>query len=81
MAWFYNLIFAQNFRIGLVMSLQPHYSPAATMVCKFSFFLRIFQISKFPHRAKRQKLHFSMSGVSLKFRGYFRGGKRQFGLY
>ena len=40
MAWFYNLILPRFFEIGLVATSRRHYSPAATAVDNFAFFLR-----------------------------------------
>jgi hypothetical protein len=58
MAWSYNPIFACFFEIGLVGRSHRHYSPAATMVRKFAFFLGNSQIQKIARLKKRQKPHF-----------------------
>jgi hypothetical protein len=81
MAWFYNPILCQNFEIGLVAASCRLYGPSATVVHKSAFFLRNLRISKIALRAERQKPHFSMSAVSLKFRLFFGREKRQFGLF
>jgi hypothetical protein len=81
MAWFYNLIFRQFLQIGLVASSPRHYSPAATMVHKFAFFLRNSQIQKFRIRTNHEKHDFSMACFIRPILAIFLRNGRQFGLF
>jgi hypothetical protein len=68
MAWFYNPVLPRFSRIGLVATSRRHYSPAATMVHKFAFFLTNSHFSKNTRSANHQKARFSMACLSPKCR-------------
>ncbi|HKF51193.1 MAG TPA: hypothetical protein VKB26_02685 [Candidatus Acidoferrales bacterium] len=81
MAWFYNLILVRFFEIGLVAVSQRRYSPAATVVHNFAFFLTNPQIPKFRRLENGQKDHFSMSLKNRPIPGSFACGKKTICLF
>jgi|SRR5215469_2657487 len=81
MAWFYNLILLRFFEIGLVATSRRHYSPAATAVHSFAFFLGKSANFKISASLKTSKTAFLNVRRVSQFSGCFYGRKKTICLF